>query len=208
MNRGPATLSLEQDQRAPREDSWLQWALAALAVSIGVIGLVRHSDLRHALESKVDIHGLLAIIMCALMVSRFWKSIQAHECMDSTHIGTLSRHSTRLVYLLLYLIIGLRALLGMTGCEGTGTTCDLSVFAPRSETGKALYDFDLHDDFQSLLLCGLFVLALVRILALFIHARGKLRQRTGRVRARTPNPLYRWITYVANSDIANRFRER
>lgn len=208
MNRVPATLSLDQHTRAPRDDYWLQWVLGGLAVGIGVIGLMRHSSLRDLLESRIDVHALLALIMCALVVSRFWTSIQAHDPIDAAHLEGLSRHSTRLAYLLLYLIIGLRALLGTTGCEWTSTTCDLSVFVPRSDAGNALYSFNPHDDFQALLLCGLFVLAVIRILALFIYVRGKLRQKTRRVAAKSPNPRHRWLTYVANSGIASRFRAR
>jgi cytochrome b561 len=186
----------------------LQWALVGLIVGTGVLGLVGQAWLRQRLESRIDIHVLLALLLCALIASRFWNHLQSSKSIDTGDLRHLSRQSTRLVYLLLYLIIGLRAVLGMCDCTWAGTTCDLSVFAPQIDTGFKLYDFNPHDDFQALLLCGLFALAAIRLVALFIHARGKLPRKTRRIHGESPIPRHRWIAFAANSDIAGRFRAR
>jgi cytochrome b561 len=184
----------------------LQCTLAVLVVITGIIGLTDHAHVREMLESTIDSHVLLALLLCCLVTSRFVSCVnsRAHEPPELRHV---SRELSRLVYLLLYLIIGLRILGCMANCLGHGIAFDLTMIEPPLRTDADTRIFNPHDDFQALLACGLLALAVIRVLALTSHALGGFARMRRRNPLAPPYPRHPWRVSAASSDIDGRFPE-
>jgi hypothetical protein len=80
-------------------------------------------------------------------------------------IRELSRHLSRIVYLFLYVVIGMRELVGILSSLWHSGPVDFSLFDDRFRHGPDYGGFSPKDDFQLLLASGLFALIFVRVLA-------------------------------------------
>jgi hypothetical protein len=120
---------------------------ALLTVTVGILGLNPGSVLRQMLESWINIHVLFGMLLCGLVVARCLWQVRHSPQMLQTDIRALSRHLSRIVYLVLYLVIGVRQTLGVL------------------RHGPDYAGFNPQDDFQIFLASGLCVLFLIRILA-------------------------------------------
>jgi cytochrome b561 len=186
----------------------LQCSLGALAVFTGILGLTPHAHLRQILEFRIDIHVLLAVLLCTLVLSRFI----AHVNSPPPELRRVSRELSRLVYLVLYLIIGLRIVACMATCANDGIAFDFTMIEPplRADPNSITFNsitFNSSDDFQALLACGLTALALIRILTLTIYGLGGLQRMRRRNPVATPFPRLPWRVSAASSDIDGRFPE-
>jgi cytochrome b561 len=181
----------------------LQCSLGALAVFTGILGLTPHAHLRQILEFRIDIHVLLAVLLCTLVLSRFI----AHVNSPPPELRRVSRELSRLVYLVLYLIIGLRIVACMATCANDGIAFDFTMIEPPLRADPNSITFNSSDDFQALLACGLTALALIRILTLTIYGLGGLQRMRRRNPVATPFPRLPWRVSAASSDIDGRFPE-
>jgi len=86
-------------------------------------------------------------------------------------IPQLSRRLSRTVYLFLYLVIGVREIVGILGSHWHGGAVDFNLFDPRFRQGPDSAAFNPKDDFQLFLASGLFALIFVRILAFRLWSR-------------------------------------
>src|SRR6202034_1598716 len=86
---------------------------ALFAAAIGVLGLLDGSWLRQMLESWINIHALFGLILCGLVLARYQWRVRHSPCMLPSDIRELSRHLSRIVYLLLYAVIGIRQSVGI-----------------------------------------------------------------------------------------------
>src|SRR5271156_4125861 len=84
-----------------------------LVVVIGVLGLLDGSWLRQMLESWINIHALFGLLLCGLVLARYQWRVRHSPCMLPADIRELSRHLSRIVYLLLYVVIGVRQSIGI-----------------------------------------------------------------------------------------------
>src|SRR5271156_1334976 len=75
---------------------------ALLVATIGVLGLLDGSWLRQMLESWINIHALFGSLLCGLVLVRYQWRVRHSPCMLPADIRELSRHLSRIVYLLLY----------------------------------------------------------------------------------------------------------
>ena len=123
---------------------------AMIVISVGVGGLIDNSWLRKLAESWINVHALFGILLGILVIARYEWVVRHSPPRLPRDIRELSRHLSRIVYLLLYLVIGLRE------CLGTAN------FAWQ---GSATHVFDPKDDFQLFLASGLLALVVVRVLA-------------------------------------------
>ena len=96
----------------------LRWGIAAVTVDLGVIALVRQSRLRDALESWIDIHVLFGLMLIGFSILSFGTR-RRRGPLSAADIREQSRWLSRMVYLMMYAIIGLRELLGMLGLVGS-----------------------------------------------------------------------------------------
>jgi cytochrome b561 len=116
------------------------------------------------LESWINIHALFGLLLCGLVFSRCRWHVKRLPRMLPTDIYKLYRHLSRIVYLLLYVVIGLRQLISILHRILNGGAVDFNLFEERFR-GPDYVEFNLKDDFQFFLATGLSVLIIVRVLA-------------------------------------------
>jgi len=140
-------------------------SLAAVAVLIGVLGLLPPSWLRQMLDSWVDIHALFGLLLCGLVFARYRWRIEHSPRTTPADVRELSRDLSRTVYLWLYLVIGLREIFGVLHTVGHSGAVDFNLFDDRFRDGPDSAGFDPKNDFQLFLAAGLITLGFVRVLA-------------------------------------------
>jgi cytochrome b561 len=138
---------------------------ALLVVVIGVLSLLDGSWLRQMLESWINIHALFGLLLCGLVLVRYQWRVRHSPGMLPTDVRELSRHLSRIVYLLLYVVIGVRQSIGIINSIWHGSAVDFNLFDDRTSNGPDRAGWNPKDDFQLLLATGLFVLIIVRVLA-------------------------------------------
>jgi len=138
---------------------------ALLVVVIGVLSLLDGSWLRQVLESWINIHALFGLLLCGLVLVRYQWRVRHSPGMLPTDIRELSRHLSRIVYSLLYVVIGVRQSIGIINSIWHGSAVDFNLFDDRTSNGPDRAGWNPKDDFQLLLATGLFVLIIVRVLA-------------------------------------------
>jgi len=138
--------------------------IALVAVVIGVLGLIGASWPRQMLESWINIHALFALLLCGLVFSRCWWRVRHSPRMLPADIRELSRHLSRIVYLLLYSVVGLSQLIGILDSIWHVGAVRFNLFDERFR-GPDYAGFNLKDDFQLFLATGLSVLIIVRVVA-------------------------------------------
>jgi cytochrome b561 len=148
------------------------YACIALAtVAIGVLGLKGESWLRRLLESCVNVHALFAVLLCGLVLARCWWRVERSPRLQPADIRDLSRHLSRIVYLLLYVVIGMSELIAILNSVWHGVPLDFNPFDTGSRQGPDHAGFDLKDDAQVFLASGFFALLFVRVLAFTLWSR-------------------------------------
>jgi cytochrome b561 len=138
---------------------------ALLVVAIGVLGLLDGSRLRQILESSINIHALFGLLLCGLVLGRCQWRVRHSPRMLPTDIRELSRHLSRIVYLLLYVVIGVRQSISIMSNIWHGSAVDFNLFDDHFRNGPDRAGWNPRDDFQLFLATGLCVLIIVRILA-------------------------------------------
>jgi len=127
--------------------------LAALIVVFGVLGLLDGSWPDPILGLRGSLHALFGLLLCTLIALRFHGHSIRRRSARQADIGELSRDLSRMVYLFLYVIIGLRQIMGF------------AILLCRGGTGNFAADGDL----QTVVACGVGGLLLIRGLAFAIR---------------------------------------
>jgi cytochrome b561 len=156
----------------------LYGCIALVAVAIGVLGLIGASWPRQMLESWINIHALFGLLLCGLVFSRWWWRVKHSPRMLPADIRELSRHLSRILYLLLYLVIGVRQLLSILDGIWHGGAVDFNLFDERFRNGPDSASWNPKDDFQLFLATGFSVLIIVRVVAFRLWLRSV--ERSGR----------------------------
>jgi hypothetical protein len=138
-------------------------AVAIFTVAAGVLGLIRGSRLRLGLESWIDVHVLFGLLLFGLLIARYQWKVQHAPPLLPDDIRELSRHLSRIAYLLLYLVVGLRQIAGIVTSLWQGGPVDFNLFDARFRSGPDYVGFNPKDDFQLFLACGLSALIFIRI---------------------------------------------
>jgi cytochrome b561 len=149
--------------------------IALLAVAVGVLGLLGASWLRQMLESWINIHALFGLLLCGLVSARYRWCVIHSPPMLPTDIRQLSRHLSRIVYLSLYLVIGLREIIGILNSVWHGGVVDFNLFDERFRNGPHHAGWNPKDDFQLFFASGLLALIFVRVLAYKLWLRSRER---------------------------------
>jgi cytochrome b561 len=126
--------------------------LASLAVLFGVLGLLDGSWVRQMLGSRVNVHAMFGLSLCTLVAVRFYGRLKHVAPMLHTDIRELSRELSRMVYLSLYAVVGLRQVIGLADWLRPGGAL---------EFGRMAAD----EDMQAVVAYGLVGLLLIRVLA-------------------------------------------
>jgi len=121
-----------------------------LVVVVGVMGLFDGSWSRPIAGSWVNIHALFGLQLCGFVIARFYWQVKRSPVTLAADIRDLSRHLSRVVYLLLYVIFGVR---------------EIIVIVNVAWHGDAFESLEPNRDFQFILAYGLAALAIIRALA-------------------------------------------
>jgi hypothetical protein len=149
----------------------LDGCLAAAVVAIGVLGLLGGSRSRQALESWVNIHALFGVLLGGLVLVRYREYLTRASRRRPADVRELSGHLSRVVYLSLYLVIGVRESIGILDSLWRGDPVDFGLFDPGLHPVPGYFGFDPKDDFQLFFLAGLVALGFARILAYRLWSR-------------------------------------
>jgi cytochrome b561 len=149
----------------------LYGCVALVAVVVGVLGLFGPSGPRQMLESWINIHALFGLLLCGLVISRCRWRVKHSPRMLPADIRDLSRHLSRVVYLLLYVVVGVRQIIGLLNSIWHGGAVDFNLFDEHFRNGFDRASWNPKDDFQLFLATGLFALIIVRVLAFRLSLR-------------------------------------
>jgi cytochrome b561 len=148
----------------------LYGCIAIVAVVTGVLGLLGASGLRQMLESWVNVHLLFGLLLCGVVLTRCRWRVKHSPPMLPIDIRQLSRHLSRIVYLLLYVVIGVRELIAILNSVWHGTGVDFNLFDQRFR-GPDYAGFNPKDDFQLFLASGSITLIFLRVLTFTLWLR-------------------------------------
>ena len=140
-------------------------------VAVGVLALLGTSWLRRLLESWINIHVLFGSMLCGLVLVGYEWRVRRSTRMEMADIRELSRQLSRIVYVLLYAVIGARQIMGILDSRLHGGAIDLLSIDEHIRRGPDSGMFDPNDDFQLFFFSGIFALVFVRILAARLGAR-------------------------------------
>jgi cytochrome b561 len=126
------------------------------------------------LETCINIHALFGLLLCGLVFARYRWCVGDSPRMPPNR--GLFRHLSRIVYLILYLIVGVREIVGILNGLWHGVAIDFNLFDDRIGNGPDHASWDPNDDFQMFFASGLFALIFVRVLGyrLWLRSRGLL----------------------------------
>ena len=139
--------------------------MALFVLVVGTAGLMAPSGLRQWADSWVNIHLLFGSLLCGWVVVRFQRCVEASTSLLPADVPGLSRQLSRMVYCVLFGVIGLKQVISIVSSLWHGGAPDFSLFDGRLYHGPDTRHFDLHDDFQLFLVSGLIPLVIVRVMA-------------------------------------------
>ncbi len=149
----------------PQERRWvlaLYVCAAIMVAAVGVLGLERASWLRQLVETWINIHALFGLLLCGLVLARHqWIIRYSPRLRDD--IRALSRHLSRIVYLMLYLVLGASQVISLVNCIWHGSALELPLFDERLRSDGGGQAIDPHHDYHMILLSGGVALAMVRV---------------------------------------------
>jgi hypothetical protein len=137
----------------------LPCALASLTVLFGVLGLFDGSWAERIFGSRADLHAIFGLLLCTLITAHFLLRLRRAVGAPPAYVCQLSRELSRMVYLLLYLIIGLRQMIGLADWLRYGSTAGFAKFSA-------------NDDLLTVVAYGVVGLLLIRGLAFVVWRRG------------------------------------
>ena len=138
---------------------------ALLVVVIGTAGLIAQSWPRQMVESWINIHLLFGLLLCGWVMVRYQRRVSQSPSMLPADVRVLSRQLSRIVYCVLYGVIGLRQSISIVSSLWHGGAVDFSLFDESLRHGPDTPDFNFHDDFQMFLASGLVPLVIIRVMA-------------------------------------------
>jgi cytochrome b561 len=96
---------------APNRRRWriaLQVTLGVAVVFVGILGTLDHSGIRRVVGSWINVPALFGALLFALVVARLQWCLESGPPVGAAEPRELTRHLSRIVYLLLYLLTGTR----------------------------------------------------------------------------------------------------
>lgn len=104
----PPALPPSIDANRRRWPIALQMALGVMVVFIGVPGTLEHSPKRIVVESWINLHALFGALLLYLASARLRWCQKSRPAKGAEELRELNRGVSRIVYLMLYLVIGSR----------------------------------------------------------------------------------------------------
>jgi len=133
-----------------------------MVAGVGVLGLGRVSWFRQLVESWINIHLLFGLLLCGLVLVRYnWIIRYAPHLHED--IRELSRHLSRIVYLMLYAVIGIRLGISLVNWGWHGGSLALTLLDEGLRNDDDGRVFNPHHDYHMTLLSGGITLGMVRV---------------------------------------------
>jgi cytochrome b561 len=124
----------------------------------------------------MNIHVVFGLLLCGVVVALYRRrAAHAPGGVPPLHGPELCRYLSRIVYLALYVVIGVRECISLAISIRHGGTGDFNLLDASFRAGPDSGAFDPHNDFQMFLASGLVALIVVRVLVF----RGWLRASAG-----------------------------
>jgi cytochrome b561 len=142
--------------------------MAIAVVAVGVAGLSANCWLRRIFDPWVGIHLLFGALLSAWLICHVQLRVKQSQVIHTSDIDALSRHNSRIAYLVMYAVVGTKVVIGLIAAVGVGgyAPSDVALFA-RPVSGL----FDPKDDYQMFLASGLMALAGVRVVIFRLRRR-------------------------------------
>jgi hypothetical protein len=137
--------------KEPPEGWALPCGLASLALLFGLLGLLDGSWSERIPGSRGGLHALFGLLLCSLVAVRFHRRLNWATPASQSDIRELSRELSRMVYLSLYVVIGLRQIVCLAEWSWHGGIVEFG----RSSEG----------DLQIVVTYGIVGLLFIRVLA-------------------------------------------
>ena len=135
-----------------------------MTVGVGVLGLIPASSALQMPGWRIAIHALFGLMLCALVVARFRWRVKHSALMTSEDIGALSQHLARIVYWLLYGVVGMRLIVSIVSSGWHGAAIDVDPF--HESFGAEGRTSGAKADFGQFFVAGLLGRAFVYVLVL------------------------------------------
>ncbi len=153
---------------------FLRWApdvcMALVSIGVGFAGLTADCWLRKIVEPWINIHLLFGALLCGWLTVRIRVRVKRSPCMLPGDVYEMSRQHSRIVYMVLYAVIGIKLCVSTVISAWNGEYNDFSRLDEHFLNGASSNLFDPKDDYQMCLASGLVALALVRLIALRLRA--------------------------------------
>lgn len=142
----------------------LQVIIGVIVVFVGILGTLDHSRIRIVAASWVDIHALFGGLLFALIVARLQWCLESSPPAGAAEVRDLTRHLSRIVYLLLYLVIGTRVVVNTVNYFLAEAAC----------RSQECMSFQPLGDLRATFAYGLGVLIAIRVLILWLFRSRRL----------------------------------
>jgi len=139
--------------------------IALFVLVVGTAGLMAPSWPRQWVDSWINIHLLFGLLLCSWVVIRFQWCVGESLSFSPCDVRGLSRQLSRIVYCVLFGVLGLKQSISIVNSLWHGGAPDWSLFGERFRHGPDTEYFDFNDDFQLFLASGLIPLVIVRVMA-------------------------------------------
>jgi cytochrome b561 len=82
-------------------------------LGVGLLGLIHDSWAAPAAASRIGFHTLFGVLLWVSVVALFYRRVRRAHCLLPIDIRVFSRHLSRLVYLLLYVLMFCSLIIGI-----------------------------------------------------------------------------------------------
>jgi cytochrome b561 len=145
------------------------WAMFALVVIVGVLGLLHDSWPKKTQAYWINVHALMGIFLWLVLLARFGYRLRHSPPALPSEIGAFSRRLSGPMHLALYLLMFLVPIIGVVTFICHGRALHLGLFDLNFGVQKNRAIFEATEDIHGYLAYALFALASVHAVSALWH---------------------------------------
>jgi hypothetical protein len=149
--------------------------MALVVIGVGVAGLSANCWLRTVVEPWINIHLLFGALLCGWLMVRIRVRVKQSPCMQPDDIHDMSRQNSRIAYLVLYAVVGIKLSAGIVTSAWNGAQNGFGPLADLFRNGPGSSLSDPTGDYQMCPVSGLIALAFVRVMVFRLRLRASER---------------------------------
>lgn len=142
-----------------------QTAIASLAVVVGVLGVLRDPWFSAVLPASHRLDALFGLLLWALVIEEFNGGLQRSSPSAAVRLADCSRRLSRVIYVVLYLVIGSTQVMGITRWLWRDEVSSVGMNQIADPESRVAAFFASPTNAQILLMYGFTALVLIRILS-------------------------------------------